>query len=217
VHRSPKISFPAPRNATIHLANVLARRVLRDAEIAAPALLGCILVREDARGRRAGLIVETEAYMQDDPACHGYRGRTQRNAALFGRAGSAYVYRIHRSHCFNVVTGVEGRAEAVLIRALEPIDGVATMERARRRASVGDVAPRGVGLSNGPGKLCQALGIDLRFDGVDLLARDGDGSGLYLLARAFDPPIGVSTRIGISQARERRLRFFIEGNSWVSR
>ena len=192
------------------------RDVLVDARTAAPELLGCILVREHRGIRRAGVIVETEAYPYDDPACHGYRGRTRRNATLFGRAGHAYVYRIHRSHCFNVVTGPEGRGEGVLVRALEPLDGVEAMRRARRRASVGTIAPRGASVTNGPGKLCQALGIDLALDGAELL--DDHGSGrVYLLPRAFVPRIAVSVRVGISQARDERLRFYVETNRFVSR
>jgi DNA-3-methyladenine glycosylase len=198
-------------------ARALTRDVLADARSAAPALLGCILVREVRGVRRAGMIVETEAYLQEEPACHAYRGRTRRNASLFGRAGHAYVYRIHRSHCFNVVTGSEGRGEAVLVRALEPIEGVAAMERARRRATVGAGAPRGVALTSGPGRLCQALAIDLGLDGIDLLAPAGTKPRLYLLARAYEPRVHVSKRIGISQARDLLLRFTVEGNRWVSR
>jgi DNA-3-methyladenine glycosylase len=189
--------------------------VLADAETAAPALLGCVLVREHRGVRRAGIIVETEAYPDGDPAGHAYRGRTARNATMLGCAGLAYVYRIHRSYCVNVVTGPEGRGEAVLVRALEPIEGAAAIERARRRATVGCAPPRGTALTNGPGKLCQALDIDLRLDGSDLLG--GAGSQLRVLARASTPPVMVSVRIGISQAREKLLRFTIEGNPWVSR
>jgi DNA-3-methyladenine glycosylase len=192
------------------------RGLFLDACTAAPALLGCVLVREHRGVRRAAVIVETEAYPHDDPACHAFRGRTRRNAALFGRAGRAYVYRIHRSHCFNVVTGPEGRGEGVLVRAVEPLEGIDAMTRARRRATVGSAAPRGAALTNGPGKLCQALGIDLALDGADLL--DGHTSSrVYLLARAIEPRIGVSVRIGISQAREKRLRFYVEANPYVSR
>jgi DNA-3-methyladenine glycosylase len=192
------------------------RDLLVDARTAAPELLGCVLVREHRGVRRAGIIVETEAYPYDDPACHAFRGRTRRNGVMFGRAGRAYVYRIHRSHCFNVVTGPEGRGEGVLVRALEPVEGVAAMSRARRRATVGAAAPNGIAIANGPGKLCQALGIDLTLDGVELLG-DDRSSRLYLLPRAFDPVIGISVRIGISRAREKRLRFYVEANRFVSR
>ena len=208
---------PTPTDVLLDVSRALPRDLLADARAAGPALLGCILVREHRGVRRAGVIVEAESYLQEEPACHAFRGRTRRNATLFGRAGLAYVYRIHRSFCVNVVTGAEGRGEAVLVRALEPIDGVAAMERARRRATLGDVAPRGTALTNGPGRLCQAMGIDLALDGVDLLAPASPKPRLYLLARAYDPRIRVSPRIGISQARDLPLRFFVEGNAWVSR
>jgi DNA-3-methyladenine glycosylase len=192
------------------------RDLLADARTAAPELLGCVLVREHRGVRRAGVIVETEAYFQEEPACHAFRGRTPRNASLFRSAGRAYVYRIHRSHCFNVVTGPEGRGEAVLVRALEPVEGIDAMTRARRRATVGAAAPYGLALTNGPGKLCQALGIDLAFDGA-VLIEPGSASRLYLLPHVLVPRIAVSERIGISQAREERLRFYVEANPFVSR
>jgi DNA-3-methyladenine glycosylase len=204
-------------DALLDVSRALPRALLADARAAGPALLGCILVREHRGVRRAGVIVETEAYFQEEPACHAFRGRTRRNATLFGRAGLAYVYRIHRSFCVNVVTGPEGRGEAVLVRELEPLDGVQAMERARRRATVGATAPQGAVLTNGPGRLCQAMGIDLALDGADLLARPAAGRRLYLLAHAYEPRIGVSPRIGISQARDLPLRFFVQDNEWVSR
>jgi DNA-3-methyladenine glycosylase len=166
---------------------------------------------------RAGMIVETEAYTQDDPACHAYRGRDARNGSLFSAAGSAYVYRIHRSFCFNVVTGARDCGQAVLVRALEPLAGVEAIARARRRATVGRSAPCGVALANGPGKLCQGLGIDLRFDGADLLAPPAAAPKLYLLARTYVPRVAISVRIGISQAVDAPLRFFVPDSDWVSR
>lgn len=193
------------------------RAALRSAEAAASALLGCRLVRIDSRGRRIGLIVETEAYLPDDPACHAYRGPTERNASMFGRAGTAYVYRIHRSFCLNVVTGPVGSGQAVLVRAVEPTEGIELMSRARRRLSVGRTVTRGLTLTNGPGRLCQAFEIDLSLDGHRLLEPKHDDSGLYLLPRRRVPAIARSPRIGISQAREALLRFYVPGNPWVSR
>ena len=198
-------------------AQRVALDVLDDATSAAPALLGCVLVREARGAVRAGRIVETEAYTQDDPACHAYRGLDARNASLFARAGLAYVYRIHRSHCFNVVTGESGCGQAVLIRALEPIAGMAAMERARRRATVGRGVPQGPAVANGPGKLCQALDIDLKLDAADLLASPAERPRVYLLARSRAPRVAVSPRIGLSRAVDAPLRFFIPGNAWVSR
>jgi len=204
------VTFPATS------PHMLKRILLEDAVGAAQTLLGCILVREE-RGRvRAGRIVETEAYPHDDPAGHAFGGQNSRNRSVFAAAGTAYVYRIHRSFCFNVVTGPPARGEAVLIRAVEPVDGIDRMRRARNRATVGLRRPEGYEITNGPGKLCQAFGIDLRFDGIDLLTPNGT-AGLYLLGRTDRPEISVSTRIGISRARDARLRFFVTGNAWVSR
>jgi DNA-3-methyladenine glycosylase len=201
---------------TLRTPGAIDSRSLDDVVCAARGLLGCVLVREARGHRRAGIIVETEAYPHGDPAGHAYRGRDARNGSLFSGAGCAYVYRIHRSFCLNVVTGPEGRGEAVLVRAIEPTEGLDAMMRARARATVGQRRPEGYSLTNGPGKLCQAFGIGLEFDGSDLL--DSRASkGLFLLTRATTPRIAVSARIGISKARDAVLRFFIEDNPWVSR
>ncbi|MNK55845.1 3-methyladenine DNA glycosylase [compost metagenome] len=172
----------------------------------APRLLGGLIVRQDAEGPRVGRIVETEAYLPDDPASHSFKGLTPRCRSMFGRAGLAYVYRIYGiHHCFNVVTGPEGRGEAVLIRALEPLEGLPLMEAARGTAKA---------LTNGPGRLCQALGIDRELDGEDLLVSD------RLFIMRGDAPrerIVASPRIGITQAADLPWRFFLEGNPHVSR
>jgi DNA-3-methyladenine glycosylase len=136
---------------------------------------------------------------------------------MFGAAGLAYVYRIHRSYCLNVVTGPEGRGEAVLIRAAEPVDGLDAMRDARAHASVAMAAPEGFELTNGPGKLCQALELGVDLDGIDLLDR-GAEAPLYLEPRIGKAPdIVVSRRIGISVATDSPLRFAIAGNGWISR
>ncbi|MNR80243.1 3-methyladenine DNA glycosylase [compost metagenome] len=172
----------------------------------APRLLGGLIVRQDAEGLRVGRIVETEAYLPDDPASHSFKGLTPRCRSMFGRAGLAYVYRIYGiHHCFNVVTGPEGRGEAVLIRALEPLEGLPLMKAARGT---------GKALTNGPGRLCQALGIDRELDGEDLLVSD------RLFIMRGDAPrerIVASPRIGITQAADLPWRFFLEGNPHVSR
>ena len=198
-------------------ATSVRRASLIDTVSAARALLGCLLVRDDEHGLRVGRIVETEAYLRDDPACHAFRGRDARNGSMFERAGTAYVYRLHRSYCFNVVTGARGCGEAVLVRALEPVEGMEAMQRARERRTVGHTAPRGFALTNGPGKLCQALDIDTGLDGAALLAVASKRAPLRLLACAGALDVGVSTRIGISQGRDARLRFFVRDNPWVSR
>jgi len=197
---------------------------LGDAAGAAPALLGCRLVRTGDGPRRVGVIVETEAYPPDDPACHAYGGRTARNAAMFGPAGSAYVYRIHRSTCLNVVTGPAGSGQAVLIRAIEPLEGLDVMRAARELATVGNAIPDGTALTNGPGKLCQALDVGLEHDGVPLIRRRAPRSAsaspsagvLYLMPALDRPDVACSPRIGISRARDAPLRFFVPGNPYVS-
>jgi len=172
-------------------------------------LLGQVLISE-VRGRRvAGRVVETEAYIgPEDPACHGYGARrTRRNERLFGPPGTAYVYFTYGMHwCLNAVTEAEGFPAAVLIRALEPLEGLETMRR--RRGGVSD--PR---LCSGPARLCEALGVTGRLDGVSLQRgplRIVRGPATRRFA------VVVTPRIGISRAAEWPLRFVIEGSPWVS-
>jgi DNA-3-methyladenine glycosylase len=186
---------------------------------AAQGLLGCFLVRSDGTSVRRARIVETEAYLRDDPASHSFRGPTPRNQPMFGAPGRAYVYRIHRAICFNVVTAPEGVGEAVLIRAVEPLEGIEAMEEARRRRTVARTLPARSALSNGPGKLCQALDITLEDNGVDLLRSvRASARRLWLEPRSTSERIAIErdVRIGISKAREEKLRFFIADNPWVS-
>ncbi|HEY9855925.1 MAG TPA: DNA-3-methyladenine glycosylase [Stenomitos sp.] len=173
---------------------------------AARRLLGCVLVRRDGADVLAGRIVETEAYRPDDPASHSFRGPSARNASMFGSPGRAYVYLIYgRNHCLNVVTEGAGTGAAVLIRALEPLAGMEAMRE--RRGS-----PH---LTNGPGRLCQAMGIDRSLDGADLLG----GDRLYLLAAPPlpDEAIRATGRIGISKAVDWPWRFVVAGNAHLSR
>lgn len=175
-------------------------------------LLGAVLVHDSADGRAAGRIVETEAYLRDDPACHASRGITPRNAPMFGPPGRSYIYLIYGMYrCFNVVTAPKGVGEAVLIRALEPIEGQSLM--ARRRGT-DDIRK----LCSGPGKLVMALGLDPTHNDVGL--RSGP---LRLLPPDSYPwpggpgPVKVTTRIGISCAADWPLRFYLEGNPFISR
>jgi DNA-3-methyladenine glycosylase len=177
----------------------------------ARALLGCVLERRGPGWVIRARIVETEAYTQDDPASHSFRGRTPRNAPMFDRAGIAYVYTSYGMHrCLNVVTGEEGTGEAVLIRALEPLDGVEQMTRHRRWE--GKPAK---GLADGPGKLCQALRIGLECNGWDLLAH-GDLCLRIGSLKAWET-VAVSRRIGITKAVDWPRRFLLAGNRFVSR
>ena len=165
-------------------------------------LLGKILVHESAEGTTAGLIVETEAYMQDDPACHAYRGKTLRNATMFGPPGRAYVYLIYGiHHCFNAVTREEGVGEAVLVRSLAPLHGEDLM---RQRRTTNCQFHR---LASGPGNLCRVMGINREQDGESL-----QESPLYVVydERAFIPEqadIKESKRVGLSVAEDKLLRF----------
>lgn len=178
-----------------------------DTAALAQALIGCALVRDCPDGRRAGRIVEVEAYVPGDPASHAFRGKTRRNAAMFLEPHRAYVYRIYgTSMCINVTSETEGVGAAVLIRALEPLEGLRLMELRRRTTRMRD-------LCRGPGRLCQALDIDLQLDGVDLLTDER-----VRLARppAQSTRVASSARIGITKAAERLLRFYEPDNPFVS-
>jgi len=168
----------------------------------APELIGATLLVAGVGGR----IVEVEAYDQEDPASHGFRGPTGRNASMFGPPGHAYVYRSYGIHwCLNLVCDVEGRAEAVLLRALEPTHGLDEM-RARR----GVADPRA--LCSGPGKLCQALAVTRKQDGLAL-----DAPPFELLAREQAPPIATGTRIGLTKGVEPPWRYGLAGSRFLSR
>jgi DNA-3-methyladenine glycosylase len=172
--------------------------------------LGTILVSELGGHRTAGRIVETEAYVgPGDPACHGYRGRrTRRNASLFERPGTAYVYFTYGMHwCLNAVTEREGFPAAVLIRALEPLEGVPIMRRRRRRSAEGE-------LCSGPAKLCQALGVSGSEDGTALTR-----GRLRIVRNAARQHYAIiaTPRVGIRHAVDWPLRFLIKDSPWVSR
>jgi DNA-3-methyladenine glycosylase len=172
----------------------------------AQALIGCVLVREDDAGRSSGRIVETEAYVLNDPASHAYGGMRERSASMFLPPFHAYVYKIYgTSFCVNVTSEGQGQGAAVLIRALEPLAGIGVMEARRGTTRVRDLA-------RGPGRLCQALAIDTSLDGIDLL-RD---PALWLAAGAPPAHVRRSTRIGITKAAHRRLRFYERGSPFVS-
>jgi DNA-3-methyladenine glycosylase len=181
----------------------------------APALLGHFLIRRTAQGICGGAIVETEAYLVDDPACHGYGRQTPRNRVMYGPPGRAYVYFIYGNHwCFNTVCAREGVAEAVLVRAIEPLFGKELMLAARPVQSELD-------LSNGPAKFCQAMEIDRTFDGVDLTVPESP----IIVARnprrtqfwRERAPLITTTRVGITKASELPLRFYLGGSAFVSR
>ena len=184
---------------------------LQDTRTAAQKLLGQIVLRRLPTGETlAGIIVETEAYLTDDPACHAYRGQTPRNSAMFGPPGHAYVYFTYGLHMMlNLVCAPEGIAEAVLIRALEPIEGIEIMRRNRG----GMVETRQ--LTNGPGKLAQALALTrLSHNGLDVTDPAGE-----LVALPNDYPLFdlvTTSRIGITQGTDLPWRYYVSGNPYVS-
>jgi DNA-3-methyladenine glycosylase len=189
-------------------------RLLKRAELPADTaqlarfLLGKLVVRDVGGAVMIGRIVETEAYPLGDASCHAFIGRTARNASLFLRRGHAYVYFTYGMwQMLNVSSEAEGEGAGVLIRALEPLQGQEIMQENRGKAP-----PRE--LTAGPGRLCQALAIDVSLDGIDLCRR-----GPLWLGYA-DPvaprQIGVSVRIGISREVDRPLRFYLRGNRFIS-
>jgi DNA-3-methyladenine glycosylase len=182
----------------------------RPTEEVARALLGCLLVHRTEAGPLSARLVETEAYLsQNDPGCHAARGRTERNAPMFGRPGTIYVYLIYGMHlCMNLVTQPEGTPEAVLLRAAEPLAGVEAMRQRRGRDPLKD-------LCSGPAKLCQAFGVTLEHDGGDITGGD------LFVAAAPDPPesVAVTTRIGLAEGAgdDLMLRYLIPESPWLSR
>jgi DNA-3-methyladenine glycosylase len=188
---------------------------MRPTLVVARSLLGKFLVRHFRGNRLVGRIVETEAYRGTiDPAAHSYRGKTKRNEVMFRGGGRLYVYFTYGMHfCANVVTGPAESGEAVLIRAVEPIEGINIMVKNRYGPGrLPDIIPQH--LTDGPAKLCEALSIRQAQNGTDLL-----GDEIYIL----DAPamgrskVGTSTRIGISQGKDKLWRFSVKGSSWVSR
>jgi DNA-3-methyladenine glycosylase len=177
-------------------------------EMVAPRLLGCHVVREIDGQRLVGRIVEAEAYHQSDAASHSYKGRTPRTDVMFGPAGHLYVYFTYGMHyCCNVVTGPEGEGSAVLIRAIEPLEGTEQMS-SNRRGQVGEH------LTNGPAKLCQALAIDKQLNGHDL---HRSPLRLEIKPALRSQDIVKATRIGISRATDTPWRFYEKHNKFVSK
>ncbi len=196
-------------SGTRRAATLPVRFFARPADVVARELLGAVMASHDG-AVTAGRIVETEAYLgADDPAAHGYLGRrNQRNAAIFGPPASWYVYLSYGMHwCANLVCAREGEAAAVLIRALEPLEGLDVMRA--RRGGVPDHQ-----LCSGPGKLCQALGITRSLDGA-MMRRSPVTVHRGRLAEA--DLVRATPRIGISKAVEWPLRFVLHGSRWASR
>ena len=186
----------------------------RDTADVARGLLGVYLVHNSARGRTTGRIVETEAYLgANDPASHAYAGRSERNAVMFGEPGRAYIYFIYGMYyCLNVSTMPAGTGEAVLLRALEPVEGIDHMRE--RRTARGGRSIATEKLCDGPAKLVLAMGVTPAFSGHDLRLPP-----LMLMQNPAEPPpqVELTRRIGITKAADLPLRFSVAGNRFVSR
>lgn len=186
----------------------------RDTLTVARELLGCRLVHDTPDGRTAGRIVEVEAYHgEDDPACHAAAGLTARTEPMYGPPGHAYVYRIYGMHdCLNAVTRERGEPSAVLIRAIEPVEGIDRMRRRRRASGRGSRPLPDRSLTDGPGKLCQALGVSLEHNRHDLTT-----SPLRIERDREIDEVAWTPRVGISVGTDRLWRCFVPGSSFVSR
>ena len=194
-------------STTLQPSRALTRAELPSDPIAlARFLIGVTVVRRVRRQTMSARIVETEAYIADDPASHGFNGPTKRNAVLFAERGHAYIYRIYGVWwCLNVSAGKAGEGVGVLIRAGEPLSGMSLMQKRRGDGEVRD-------LLRGPGRLCEALGIDGDLNGVDLT----QSRSLWLSSRRAPAQIGESVRIGLSKGEDAVLRFYESGSRFVS-
>ncbi len=187
----------------------------KDPAIVAQKLLGTYLVHKVSKKLTLiGKIVETEAYLhKDDLASHSFKGETKRNKSMFKDAGHAYVYTLRQYSLVNVVTDRIGIAGAVLIRAIEPVQGIEVMKKLRKVVKDADE----FNIGNGPGKLCQAMMINMSLDGIDMILKN---SPLYIVKSkeaVSAKNIGVSSRIGISKSQDLQLRFWIRENRHVSK
>lgn len=180
----------------------------RDPETVAKELLGKRLIRKLEEGFLEGIIVETEAYYGlNDPASRAYHGVKDYNRLMWKEAGRAFIYNVHKYWMFNVVAHVQNGIGAVLIRAIEPVKGIEVMKRNRPVADVAD-------LTNGPGKLTTALKIDKSLNGVPVTSPK---SGIIVADNKMEIKMGSSHRIGVKEDLERKLRFYIKANRFVSR
>ncbi len=197
-----KLPPPLPRSFYLRLTLTIAKE-----------LLGKFLCRKAGKKLLIGKIVEVEAYLgEKDPASHAYRGKTKRNEVMFRQGGHLYVYFTYGMHfCANVVTEEKGIGHAILLRGIEPVEGIETMRRNRKFTRE---RKDNQNLTNGPAKLCEAFGIAREQNGTDLL-----GSNIFITEGERIPKskIGVSSRIGIRHGTEKQWRFYIKENQFVSR
>lgn len=181
----------------------------RDPLLIASELLGKILVRNMNGSILSGRIIEVEAYLAFvDEAAHSFKGETTRTKSLFGEAGHTYIYSIHMQNCMDIVLSEPGTPNSVLIRAIEPIEGIELMKEFRNKENLKD-------LTSGPGKLCQALNITKQLDGVDITKKT---SPIYIIDDEFSTKEIIKTkRVGISKAKEFDYRFYLKDSPYISR
>jgi DNA-3-methyladenine glycosylase len=184
------------------------KRILNNSLVAAKKLLGCKLISCSSDGVTSGYIVETESYNMQDAASHSYTGKTDRNAPMFDKAGTIYVYFTYGMHyCFNIVAGKTGDGQAVLVRALEPIEGIDLMKKRRNIDETKN-------LTNGPAKLCQAMGINKKSNKGYIFSPKSS----ICLQRGFIPKNIVQTkRIGIKRSIDKKWRFYIADSMYISK
>ena len=180
----------------------------RDVTEVAHDLIGKLLCRRSRAGLTVGRIVETEAYLSEgDSAAHSFKGINRKNASMFGPPGRAYVYTIHARQCFNVVTEAKGVGSAVLIRAVEPLQGTTLMQQRRNMTATNR------NLCRGPARLCEAFDIGRNFDGYDLTK----GERLWIEQEVCPAPqITTTVRIGVTSAEDLPLRFIAKESDWLS-
>ncbi len=186
----------------------------RDLQIVAKELLGKILVKKDGKAILSGKIVEVEAYDGDiDEASHAFTGKTERTKIMFNEGGYFYVYFTYGAHyCCNVVTGKKGRGTAVLIRAIEPVEGISSMSK-NRFGNMIDEKDK-IKLTNGPGKVCKAFGISKEHYGVDLT---GENIFIVNMPKIKDDEIVITKRVGIKKSMDLAWRYYIKNNPYVSK
>ena len=186
----------------------------RDLQIVAKELLGKIIVKKDGESILSGKIVEVEAYDGEiDEASHAFIGKTERTKIMFNEGGYFYVYFTYGAHyCCNVVTGKKGRGTAVLIRAIEPVEGISLMSK-NRFGNMIDEKDK-IKLTNGPGKVCKAFGISKEHYGVDLT---GENIFIVNMPKIKDEEIGITKRVGIKKSMDLAWRYYIKNNPYVSK
>jgi len=206
-----RVPSPDSSHVKIRIRRLTLAELPADTIALARFLIGKVVVRDHPAGRMSGRIVETEAYPPGDPAGHHYRGPTTRNRSLFLRHGHCYVYFTYGNHfMLNVSSESADVGGGVLIRALEPLDGIKTMQRHRKTQKLTE-------LTRGPGRLAAALQIDRRYDGIDLCKRGPLWLGALVSGKALPPrPPARTVRIGITKATDRLFRFYERGNPYVS-